>query len=65
MIETIRDYLNGEISLENLMLELEIVYCNVCGTYNLKDDTDETYDGNVYCPSCDHVVLGEEIEYGD
>jgi len=36
--EKIRDYLNGELALDELLSEFDIEECSICGTYGLTED---------------------------
>jgi len=36
--EKIRDYLNGELALDELLSEFDIEECSICGTYELTED---------------------------
>jgi len=36
--EYLRDYLNGELALDELLIEFDIEKCSICGTYELTED---------------------------
>lgn len=55
--ETVRDYLNGEISKDSLASKFDVQKCNTCDNYELEEDLNDSegmVNGNVgmICDQC-------------